>query len=206
LIDLPAGVVRYDGRDLTDWPLRSLRKQMGFVPQEPFLFSATLRDNIALGRPDASEAAVREAVEAARLSADVVALPQGLQTEVGERGVTLSGGQRSRAALARALIVDPRFLLLDDPFANVDADTARALWDELQARFPDRTRILVTHRLSLAMGCDEILLLHDGKLGERGRHDDLMRQNGLYAQLFQQERLEESLETQALTGGLKEAV
>jgi ATP-binding cassette subfamily B protein len=133
-----------------------------------------------------------------------VALPQGLQTEVGERGVTLSGGQRTRTALARALLVDPHLLLLDDPFANVDADTARALWDELQARFNDRTRILVTHRLSLAMACDEILLLQDGKVGERGRHEELLARGGLYAELFQRERLEDELQN---TGSepLKEA-
>jgi ATP-binding cassette, subfamily B, multidrug efflux pump len=204
LIDVPEGAVRYDGRDLTDWPLRGLRQQLGFVPQEPFLFSATLRDNIAFGRPNASETAVREAVEAARLSADLAALPEGLQTEVGERGVTLSGGQRTRAALARALIVDPHLLLLDDPFANVDADTARALWDELQARFQDRTRILVTHRLSLAMACDEILLLENGRVGERGQHEELLRRRGPYATLFQRERLEEELRSQVVEP-LKEA-
>jgi ATP-binding cassette subfamily B protein len=197
LLDVREGAVRYDGRDLVDWPLRGLRRQLGFVPQEPFLFSATLRDNVALGNPKATDAEVREAVEAARLSADLLALPEGLQTEVGERGVTLSGGQRSRAALARAVLVGPHLLLLDDPFANVDADTARALWDELQSRFPDRTRILVTHRLSLAMACDEILLLDDGKVGERGTHEELMREGGSYAELFQRERLEDELESGA---------
>jgi ATP-binding cassette subfamily B multidrug efflux pump len=199
LVDVPAGSVRYDGLDVRDWPLSDLRRQVGLVPQEPFLFSATLGQNIALGRPEASTAEIEAAAEAARLAVDLRALPEGLATEVGERGVTLSGGQRSRTALARALLVDPRVLLLDDPFANVDADTARALWEEIEAAASGApadqrpTRILVTHRLALAMACDEIAVLENGKLVERGGHDDLLARGGAYARLFVREQILEQL-------------
>lgn len=193
LVDVAPGAVRYDGLDLRDWPLHDLRRQIGWVPQEPFLFSSSLSDNIAFGRPEAPRAEILEAAEAARLAVDLSALPRGLDTEVGERGVTLSGGQRSRTALARALLIKPRVLLLDDPFANVDADTARALWEELARRAAQTTRLLVTHRLSLAMACDEIAVLENGRLVERGSHAQLLSQDGPYAKLFAREQLLEEL-------------
>jgi ATP-binding cassette subfamily B protein len=196
-VDVPPGAVCYDGLDVRDWPLRDLRRQLGLVPQEPFLFSATLGQNIAFGRPEASLAEIESAAEMARLAVDLRALPEGLETEVGERGVTLSGGQRSRTALARAILVQPKVLLLDDPFANVDADTARALWEELEAAPRDGgerpTRVLVTHRLALAMACDEIAVLEDGKLVERGGHDDLLARGGAYTRLFVREQILEQL-------------
>ncbi len=201
LVDVPPGTVLYDGVDLRDWPLHDLRRQLGWVPQEPFLFSATLGANIAFGRPDAPLAQIAAAADGARLAQDLKALPEGLATEVGERGVTLSGGQRSRAALARALLVDPKVLLLDDPFANVDADTARALWEELARRSAKATRILVTHRLSLAMACDEIAVLEAGKLVERGRHAELLVKGGAYAKLFAREQLQEELKEQLKEAG-----
>jgi len=199
LVDVPAGAIRYDGLDVRAWPLADLRRQLGLVPQEPFLFSATLGQNIAFGRPEASPAEIDAAAEMARLAVDLKALPEGLETEVGERGVTLSGGQRSRTALARAVLVRPRVLLLDDPFANVDADTARALLDELETAAlglpagERPTRVLVTHRLALAMACDEIAVLEDGKLVERGHHDELLARGGAYARLFMREQILEQL-------------
>ena len=196
LVEVSAGSVRYDGADLREWPLRALRRQLGLVPQEPFLFSATLSENIAFGRPAASPADIERAAEGARLSLDLRALPEGLSTEVGERGVTLSGGQRSRTALARALLVEPKLLLLDDPFANVDADTARALWEELDRQGPRTTRVLVTHRLSLAMACDEIAVLQEGRLVERGRHAELLRAGGAYAELFAREQILEEIQSE----------
>ncbi len=196
-VDVPPGAVCFDGLDVRDWPLRDLRRQLGLVPQEPFLFSATLGQNIAFGRPEAAPAEIESAAEMARLAVDLRALPEGLETEVGERGVTLSGGQRSRTALARAILVQPKVLLLDDPFANVDADTARALWEELEAAPRDAgerpTRVLVTHRLALAMACDEIAVLEDGKLVERGGHDDLLARGGAYTRLFVREQILEQL-------------
>jgi ATP-binding cassette subfamily B protein len=200
LRDVPKGTIRIDGRDLTDLPLQAYRAKLGYVPQEPFLFSATLAENIAFGRPEASKEEVRAAADAARLASDLSALPQGLDTEIGERGVTLSGGQRARAAVARALLVQPSLLLLDDPFANVDADTAAAMWEELRRAAPGRTRILATHRLSLARGCDRIAVLEAGKLRELGTHSELLAHGGLYAKLWEREQIFDELQA-----GMQEA-
>ncbi len=193
LWDVPRGQVVVDGKDLVDLPLRAYRRQLGFVPQEPYLFSATLAENIALGRPGAPMEAVRAAAEQARLTGDLANLPEGFDTEVGERGVTLSGGQRARTAVARALLVDPMLLLLDDPFANVDADTAAALWRELRGALSGRSCLLATHRLSVAKECDRIAVLERGALIEEGSHAELLARGGTYARLWERERIWDDL-------------
>ncbi|MHB1844766.1 MAG: ABC transporter ATP-binding protein, partial [Deltaproteobacteria bacterium] len=191
------GQIWVDGQELRTLPLRAYRRQLGFVPQEPYLFSASLAENIALGRPGAPLEAVRSAAELARLTGDLANLPLGFDTEVGERGVTLSGGQRARTAVARALLVDPKLLLLDDPFANVDGDTAAALWEELRRVLPGRTCLLATHRLSVARGCDLIAVLDGGSVVEVGRHDELLAKGGSYARLWERERIWDDLRASA---------
>jgi ATP-binding cassette subfamily B protein len=162
---------------------------VGFVPQEPYLFSSTLAENIAFGRLDATPEEIQLASEQARLSADLASLPQGLATEVGERGVTLSGGQRARTAVARALLLRPALLLLDDPFANVDGDTAAAMWEQLHELLPGRTCVLATHRMSLARLCGRIAVIDKGCLVETGSHDEPIARDGHYARLWERERI-----------------
>ena len=167
---------------------------IGYVPQEPFLFSTSLKANLALGRESYSAEELARAVEIAKLDRDVEIFPLGLETLVGERGVTLSGGQKQRATLARALIMDPPVLILDDCLSSVDAQTEAEILHELRAILKEKTCLIISHRISAVREADEILVLDEGKIIERGNHDELVRDGGVYAELFQQQRLSEELE------------
>lgn len=190
---VPAGTVFIGGVDINDIPLSRLRRGIGYVPQEAFLFSRSLRDNIALGHPTATDEDVMGAVDLARLSGDLEAFPHGLDTVVGERGYTLSGGQRQRATLARAMLGDPDLLILDDSLSSVDADTERAILGALHDRTRERTLILISHRLSTLSGVDRIVVLDRGRVVEEGTHDELIARSGLYAGLFRRHLLEQRL-------------
>jgi ATP-binding cassette subfamily B protein len=191
LWDPPPGTVFIDGQEIHAIPLRDLRASIGLVPQEAFLFSRTLRENIAFGEPDAG---VEAAARVAGLLPDVGRLPRGWDTLVGERGLMLSGGQRQRATLARALLRDPRILVLDDAFAAVDAETEAGILEHLLDRIRGRTTLVITHRLRVAALLDRILVLDGGRLVEDGTHADLLGQGGLYARLWRRQILESTLE------------
>lgn len=194
LLDPTAGEVRVDGRDVREYDPAELRRQIGFVPQETFLFSATLAENIAFGVPDAPRAAIEEAARRAGLEPDLAALPQGLDTVIGERGVTLSGGQKQRTAIARALLRDPRILILDDALASVDTVTEERILQGLGEVLAGRTTILISHRVSTVRHADRIFVIEGGRLAEEGTHEELVRRGGYYADLEQRQRLEEELE------------
>jgi ATP-binding cassette subfamily B protein len=191
LWDPPPGMVFVDGREVHTIPLRDLRAAFGFVPQEAFLFSRTLRENVAFGSPAAGAAA---AADAAGLSPDVRRFPAAWDTLVGERGLTLSGGQRQRATLARALLRDPRILVLDDAFAAVDAETEARILERLLERIRDRTTLVITHRLRVAAMLDRIVVLDGGRLVEEGTHAELLARGGLYARLWRRQQLESTIE------------
>jgi ATP-binding cassette, subfamily B, multidrug efflux pump len=193
LFDPPPGELAVDGTDVREIPLAELRGAIGMVPQETFLFSATLSENIALGRPEASPAEVLEAARLAGLAVDLESFPRGLATVVGERGITLSGGQKQRVALARALLRQPRILLLDDCLSAVDTHTEEEILRNLRQVFAGRTVFLVSHRVSTVQGADQILVLEGGRMVERGNHDQLLARGGLYADLHRRQRLEEEL-------------
>jgi ATP-binding cassette subfamily B protein len=193
LQDPPPDSLLVDGVDARRLPLESLRRAIAMVPQETFLFSATLGENVAFGRPEASDEEVRRAASLAGLDADLADFPQGLQTMVGERGITLSGGQKQRVALARALLRDPRILLLDDSLSAVDTHTEERILRNLRTVFPGRTVFLVTHRISAAQMADQILVLDHGRIVERGSHAQLLAAGGLYADLHRRQTLEDEL-------------
>ena len=195
LFDPPPGTVFVDGVDVRDLPLGTLRGAIGYVPQEPLLFSETVAGNISFGaRRAAGGNGVADAVALARLDADVAGFPRGLDTEVGERGITLSGGQKQRAALARAILTDPRILILDDALSAVDTHTEEAILGRLREVMRQRTTILVAHRISTVRDADLILVLDDGRVVERGAHAELVAMDGLYAGLHRKQLLEEALE------------
>ena len=195
LFDPPPGTVFVDGVDVRDLPLGTLRGAIGYVPQEPLLFSETVAGNVAFGaRRAAGGNGVADAVALARLDADVAGFPRGLDTEVGERGITLSGGQKQRAALARAILTDPRILILDDALSAVDTHTEEAILGRLREVMRQRTTILVAHRISTVRDADHILVLDDGRVVERGAHAELVAMDGLYAGLHRKQLLEEALE------------
>jgi ATP-binding cassette subfamily B protein len=191
LWDPPPGTVFIDGIDIHTIPLQNLRAAIGFVPQEAFLFSRTLRENLAFG---SSEAGVPAAADAAGLTPDVARLPAGWDTLVGERGLTLSGGQRQRVTLARALLRNPRILILDDAFAAVDAETEAIILARLLDRIRERTTLVITHRLRVASMLDRIVVLAEGRVAEEGAHADLLARDGLYARLWRRQQLESTIE------------
>lgn len=194
LFDVSSGSILMDGQDIRVLPLGDLRRTIGYVPQEPFLFSTSLKGNLTFGRDDCSADEIARAVAIARLDRDLAIFPQGLETVVGERGVTLSGGQKQRATLARALITDPPVLILDDCLSSVDAQTEAEILHELRAILKEKTCLIISHRISAVKEADEILVLDEGRIVERGSHSDLVQRGGLYADLYHQQRLSEELE------------
>ena len=188
--DVDRGRVTVDGVDVRDVTLTSLRREIGVIAQDPFLFSATVRENIAFGRPDASEDDVERAARLAQAHEFIAALPEGYDTVIGERGITLSGGQRQRVAIARALVVDPRILILDDATASVDATTESKIRDGLREAMRGRTTIIIAHRLSTIALADEVIVLDDGRVVARGAADELVETNKVYREIHDHGLLE----------------
>jgi ATP-binding cassette subfamily B protein len=182
--DVSAGRVLVDGHDVRDLRLDDLRRHIGVVTQDPFLFSASIAENIRAGRPEASAEEIRAAAVAAQADDFVAVLPEGFETVVGERGFTLSGGQRQRLAIARALVMDPRILILDDATSSVDVETEFRIREALVEVMKGRTTFIIAHRPSTISLADEVVVLDHGRIAERGTHDHLMALGGAYAQMF----------------------
>ncbi|HEX4022992.1 MAG TPA: ABC transporter ATP-binding protein [Acidobacteriaceae bacterium] len=193
LFDVPRGMLLLDGRPVMDYRLETLRQTIGFVPQETFLFSETLLENIAFGTPEATEEQVLAAAGIASIRDEFLEFPRGFETMVGERGLTLSGGQKQRTAIARAIVREPSILILDDALASVDTYTEERILNELAAVLRGRTTIFISHRVSTVRHADQIAVLVDGQIAEIGSHDVLVARNGHYARLFEKQMLEEEL-------------
>ena len=195
IYDAEPGSVLIDGRPIREFPLELLRHNIGFVPQETFLFSDTIRENIAFGTNDATDYDVRRAAQAASIADEIESFPDGYNTLVGERGLTLSGGQKQRTAIARAVIRNPRILVLDDALASVDTQTEDRILNHLREIMEGRTTIFISHRVSTVRNADRIAVLHNGFIVEYGTHEELIERNGYYTELYNKQLLEEELET-----------
>jgi ATP-binding cassette, subfamily B, multidrug efflux pump len=194
LWEAPDGTILVDGRPIREWPLESLRRAIGYVPQDTYLFSETIGENIAFGLPSYDETRVREAAAIASFDSEVEEFPEKYQTMVGERGITLSGGQKQRTAIARAVVRDPRILILDDSLSSVDTQTEEKILSGLRGIMTGRTTIMVSHRTSTVRDADQIVTLRDGRIQECGTHDELLVRGGYYAELYHKQLLEEELE------------
>lgn len=193
ILDADKGMVLIDGRPIADYPLQTLRRNIGFVPQETFLFSDTIRENIAFGTASATDEQIRAAADGASIAADIEGFPEGYKTVVGERGITLSGGQKQRTAIARAIIRDPSILVLDDALSSVDTYTEERILNHLREVMTGRTTILISHRVSTVRNADKIAVLHDGSIVEYGTHEELIQREGYYTDLYNKQMLEEEL-------------
>ena len=194
LWDAPPGTLLIDGRPIREWPLETLRRAVGYVPQDTFLFSETLRENVAFGIEEATDQQILDAAEVASIAAEIDEFPAKFDTMVGERGITLSGGQKQRAAIARAVIRDPRILILDDSLSSVDTGTEEQILRRLDAILRQRTTVLISHRVSTVKHADQIAVLREGRIVERGTHAELLGRGGYYADLYNKQLLEEELE------------
>ena len=194
LLDVSPETVYVGGEDITQLTLSSLRQQFGYVSQENILFSRSLAENVAFGRPGASMEEVTTALFRASLDHRDPSIPNGLETIVGERGITLSGGQKQRTAIARALLLDPPILILDDSLSSVDSDTEEAILEQIRSLRKEKTTIIVAHRMTAVAHADEIVVLDDGHVSERGNHSGLMQNNGLYADMVKRQELEAGLQ------------
>jgi ATP-binding cassette subfamily B multidrug efflux pump len=193
IYDAAPGMVLVDGRPIREFSLASLRNSIGFVPQETFLFSDRIRENIALGVESAPDQQIRDAAEAANIAPDIEGFPEQYRTMVGERGITLSGGQKQRTAIARALIRNPRILILDDALSSVDTHTEDKILNHLREVMQGRTTLFISHRVSTVRNADRIAVLHEGRIVESGTHDELLALNGYYSDLYNKQLLEEEL-------------
>jgi ATP-binding cassette subfamily B protein len=193
LWEAPPGTLLIDGRPIREWPLETLRRAVGYVPQDTFLFSETLRENVAFGVDSATDEEIHDAADVASIAAEIEEFPGQFNTMVGERGITLSGGQKQRAAIARAVIRDPKILILDDSLSSVDTGTEERILKRLDAILRQRTTILISHRVSTVQHADQIAVLRDGRIVERGTHSELLARGGYYADLYHKQLLEEEL-------------
>ncbi len=194
LFDPTTGKVKIDARNAREFPVQVLRSSIGYVPQEVFLFSDTVANNIAFGKLDAGQDEIEQAALEAELLDNIQDFPKGFETFVGERGITLSGGQKQRSSIARALIRDPRILILDDALSAVDTKTESNILGHLRNHFGQRTIVIVSHRISAVQEADLILVLDEGKIIEQGSHEDLLKINGMYADLHRKQLLEQEIE------------
>ena len=194
LFDPPNGHLFMDGREIHAIPIKPLRESIGYVPQDTFLFSTTIKENIVFGNPKASEEEVANAARIAQIDEEIRTFPMDIETLIGEKGITLSGGQKQRIAIARAVLLNPQIMILDDALSSVDTQTEERIWNGLGEILDGKTRIVVSHRLSSIKEADKIILLDDGEITEMGDHQSLLSMGGIYAQIYQRQQIEEELD------------
>jgi ATP-binding cassette subfamily B protein len=193
LYEVPDGKIFFDDYDINEIPYEILRRDIAVVPQETFLFSTTVKENIAFGKPDASMEEIIEAAKLAEIHDTIMSFPQKYETVVGERGLSLSGGQRQRVTLARALLMNPKILILDDALSAVDANTEREILANLKNYMKQRTSIIISHRIIAVKDADHIVVLDNGKIIEQGKHEELLRKEGVYYKIYKRQTLEEKI-------------